>query len=219
MAAGGIITERHRMDGILVARAQAGDPDAFEQLYARHQRRVYRLALGMLRNLEDAEDVTQETFLNAYRALPGLADGQAFHAWTTRIAVNLCRRRARVSGSRSLLSLDAENADTGECLQIPDARPLPEEAVQVGELRREVRSAIAGLPREFREVVILHEMDGLKLHEVAQALGVPLGTAKSRLSRGRKYLKRALSAYVCAGDRLAPPRRRAAPLLLAGCSL
>ncbi|HOJ21880.1 MAG TPA: sigma-70 family RNA polymerase sigma factor, partial [Armatimonadota bacterium] len=106
--------ESFRTDGLLVLQAQAGDERAFELLYERHERRVYHLALGMLHSVEDAEDVTQETFLNAYRALPQLTDGQAFHAWTTRIAVNLCRRsRARRKAGETILSLDAESTETG----------------------------------------------------------------------------------------------------------
>ena len=200
MLGGGLALDSYRADGLLVARAQAGETDAFAQLYERHQPRVYNLALGMLRNAEDAEDVAQETFLNAYRALPRLADGQAFHAWTTRIAVNLCRRRARRGGAGVMLSLDAENPETGMSLQVADTGPLPHQVVERGELRRHVREAIAGLPDEFRDVIALHELGGLKLEEVANRLSVPLGTAKSRLSRGRGYLRRALAAYVHAAD-------------------
>jgi len=200
--------ESFRTDGLLVLRAQAGDARAFELLYERHERRVYHLALGMLHSVEDAEDVTQETFLNAYRALPQLADGQAFHAWTTRIAVNLCRRsRARRRAGDAMLSLDAESAETGLSLQVPDTSPGPQQAVEMRELRLEVRRAIAGLPDEFRDVIALHELKGLRLEDVARELRVPLGTAKSRLSRGRGYLRRSLAAYVQAGDR--PSRRLA----------
>ena len=139
--------ESFRMDGLLVLRAQAGDARAFELLYERHERRVYHLALGMLHSVEDAEDVTQETFLNAYRALPQLADGQAFHAWTTRIAVNLCRRsRARRRAGDAMLSLDAESTETGLSLQVPDTSPGPQQAVEVGNCVWKCAGQLPGCP-------------------------------------------------------------------------
>lgn len=188
--------DRYQQDAVLVGRAQSGDAGAFAELYSRHQGRVFHMALGMLRNLDEAEDVTQETFLNAYRGLERLADGQAFHAWTTRIAVNLCRRRAQRGQLEHALSLERENPETSLAVQVPDKRPRPEEIALRQELVREVRTAIAALPHEFREVICLHELDGLGLDEIAHALHVPLGTAKSRLSRGRRHLKRVLAAYV-----------------------
>ncbi|MBI3945423.1 MAG: sigma-70 family RNA polymerase sigma factor [Armatimonadetes bacterium] len=183
-------------DADLARRVQVGDLDAFEQLFRRHQRRLYSIAMGILHDPDDAEDATQEAFVNAYRALPRLAECEAFRAWLTRIVVNVCRDRARRFDAKPDFSLDAEDEETGTSLQIPDPGPQPDQVLAASELQQQVRRAIAGLPPDFREVVVLHEVHGLKLEEVAQSVGVPIGTVKSRLSRGRALLKRSLAAYV-----------------------
>jgi len=187
-------------EAALVRRAQGGDLDALEQLFDAHHRRVYHVAMGLLHNVDDAEDVTQETFARAFAALPRLGDPRAFHAWLTRIAVNLCRDRARRFGTQATLSIDAESEETGQALEIPDAGPRPDQALETADLQRHVREAIQRLPPLYREVVVLHEMDGRKLEEIAAALQVPVGTIKSRLSRGRAQLKHELTPYLQMGD-------------------
>lgn len=173
-----------------LARAAAkGDIDAFETLLGLYQNKVYGLALRMCGSEEDAWDVAQEAFLAAWRALPGFRGESGFSTWLYRLTANAaidCLRREKKRWGE--LSIEG-----GELpLSLPDAGPSPQEAAEGGELRAAVNAALARLTDQHRTVLILRELQELSYEEIAGALGLDLGTVKSRISRARKALRKIL---------------------------
>jgi RNA polymerase sigma-70 factor (ECF subfamily) len=168
-------------DEELVRRHLRGDRAAFGTLVERHQRRVYNLAYRMLGRPEDAADATQDVFVTCFRKLPGFRGSSAFTTWMHRVALNVCydalRKRKREQPAR-----DEEPIE-------PPPAPDPAEA---SDTAIDVQRALLDVPEEFRAVLILHDVQGVPYEEIAQALGAPLGTVKSRLHRGRVALARAL---------------------------
>lgn len=176
----------------LVAQAQQGDVQAFEKLVLAYQDRLYGLCYRLAGNHADAQDLAQETFVRAYRALDRFRQEADFGTYLHRIAVNLwLNHRKR---SQAVLSLD-DPVPTGEgelSRQVADNNRQPEQVVEDGELKDLVWQALGTLGREHRAVLVLREMETLSYEEIAAALGVAPGTVKSRLSRARNALKKAL---------------------------
>ena len=188
-------------DADLVLRAKAGDERAYEVLFARHQRRIYAIVYGMLRNDADAKDATQEAFVRAYRSLPRLEAAGAFGGWLAQIAVNICRdilKRPRIVAR----SLDEPlgDEDSEYKLEIPDWSESPERASLSSELQDVVHRAIGTLSTDHRAVITMHHLEGMDVLQIADILGVSEGTIKSRLSRARAELRRKLGHYVNLGD-------------------
>jgi len=186
----------HREDAVLVARAQAGDQAAFRQLFEAYSPLVYRIAYRMLGEAEEAADLTQDIFVRAYQRLASLRDGQAFHAWITRMAVNYSHDRLR-RRRPTPLSLDAPPPGTGDgtTWEIPAVHADVEASLLASELTAQVENALRRLSPEHRAVVVLHHLEALPVDEIAGLLDLPTGTVKSRLSRARAELKRALAGY------------------------
>lgn len=178
-------------------RAQAGDHGAFRQLFELYAPQMHRIVFRMLGEPEDAADLTQDIFVRAYQRLGTVKYGQAFHAWLTRLAVNMAHDRLRKHRPK-LLSLDAPvgSEEDGPALQIPDSSAGSEELLLKHELSGQVRQALQTLSNKHRDVLILHHLEGLAVEEIAAILAVPTGTVKSRLARARAELKRKLSGYV-----------------------
>ncbi len=174
-------------DEELVRRFRDGDAAAFGALVERHQRRVYNLALRMTGREEDARDATQDAFLAALRKLHGFRGEAAFTTWLHRVTVNACYDLLR---KRSRTPLPLERSD-GE-----DRPPVPEPAAadhaERVDLALDVRRALLRVPEEFRAVLVLCDVQDLSYEQAAAALGVPVGTVKSRLHRGRVALGRLL---------------------------
>jgi len=189
----------------LLRELRSGTRRAFERLLDRHERRVYNLALRMLGDATEAEDATQDTFVEVHRALPRFRGDARLDTWVHRIAVNTClqRRRKRVLPT---VELPAEEPPA-------DGRSDPFQAAARGELRSALATAVDTLPDGQREVVLLHGMQGLTYAEVAVALGCPVGTVKSRLSAAFKRLRGALGGYLGTD---AEPARSAVPASLEG---
>lgn len=166
-------------DEELVRRFVAGDRAAFSALVERHERRVYNVAYRVLGRPEDAADATQEVFLTCLRKLRGFRGTSAFTTWLHRVTVNACydalRKRAREEPAEDLPDR-AAGAD------------LAERAVAAVDVHR----ALGRVPPEFRVVLVLHDIQGVPYEDIAESLGAPLGTVKSRLHRGRVALARAL---------------------------
>jgi RNA polymerase sigma-70 factor, ECF subfamily len=162
----------------VVARAAAGDLAAFEELVRASQGHVYRFVLHIVRNRATAEDVTQEAFLHAFRALPRFRGASKFTTWLYRIA-----RNAAVDAMRR----GAHQRRLAERMEPPDPAPDPG-------LRAAVREAVDDLPPELREPFVLIEVFGLSYREASKVLGVPQGTLKSRMFRARRLLMTALEA-------------------------
>ena len=180
-----------------VARFHAGDETAFEELVSRREAEVYRLALRMLGNPDDAMEATQDAFLRAYRALPRFRGEAAFRTWLFGIAINVCRSQLASRESRNRrrnVPLDATDHEDGEvALSLPAAPgPDPERAAHGAELGVALARALAGLSSEHREILLLREMQGLEYEELASVLSCAVGTVKSRLARARGALRAAM---------------------------
>jgi RNA polymerase sigma-70 factor (ECF subfamily) len=163
----------------LLARVVSGDHDAFESVMRSHEDRVFSVCLRILGNRELALDATQDTFLTVFRKAGQFQGNSAVGTWIYRIAVNTCYDQMRRAKRRPAESLP-EHVDPSD--------PSAEEALESAALRPEIATALAGLPAEFRSAVILSDLEGLSLPEVAEILDVPLGTVKSRLFRARRLL-------------------------------
>jgi RNA polymerase sigma-70 factor (ECF subfamily) len=174
----------------LVRRCLAGDEKAYRELVEQYQARVYSLALRMVRRSEDAEDLTQETFVRMFRALSRYDPARSFAAWLFTIATRLCIdhiRRSKVSP----ISLTQRERDSEEEYQIEVEDPglKPDEAATYAEEERRAADLIGYLPPHYRIVVILRHQQDLSYQEIAEALHLPLGTVKARIHRARALLK------------------------------
>ncbi len=176
-------------DDELIRRHLSGDRSAFGLLVERHQRRVYNLTYRMLGRPEDAHDATQDAFVTCMQKLSGFRGTSAFTTWLHRVTLNICydtlRKRAR--------EIPVEEQD--------------EQTVAPGDLAADsaaavdVQRALLAVPEEFRTVLVMHDVQGVPYEEIAEALGAPIGTVKSRLHRGRVALARALGGEQRRGSR------------------
>lgn len=180
----------------LVLEARQGDEAAFEELVCRHEKKVYNLALRMTGSRDDACELTQDAFLNAYRNLASFKMECSFGTWLYRLTSNACidflRREKRRRTISMTCSIDEEEAERQS--EIPDLRYSPEAELERRELRRSIASALDSLSPEHRQILILREIDDLSYAEIAAALELEEGTVKSRISRARLQLRRVLTA-------------------------
>jgi RNA polymerase sigma-70 factor, ECF subfamily len=170
----------------LVERHRCGDAQAFDEVYARFGEMVFNLAFRLSGNYEEAADLTQEVFLRVYRHLASFGGRSSLKTWIFRIALNHCRDR--LSRWRPLTQPIGENTDEGE-LAYPDPSRGPEEMAVAAAEQRRVAHGLARLPGAFREAVILRDLEGLSYEEIAEVLGVRIGTVRSRIARGREQLR------------------------------
>lgn len=179
-------------DEELVARSIRGDADSFNELILRWERPIYALAYRTIGREEDARDVCQETFLRAFRALPGFRGQAKFSSWLYRIALNLCRdfvRRER----RAPVVQPPEGVDLIELAAAAEPSESIEDLVARQALSRSVEKAMALLPEEQRTAIVLKEYHGLTFQEIADLVGCPLSTVKTRLYQGLTVLRRELA--------------------------
>jgi RNA polymerase sigma-70 factor (ECF subfamily) len=179
-------------DEELVARSISGDADSFNELILRWERPIYALAYRTIGREEDARDVCQETFLRAFRALPGFRGQAKFSSWLYRIALNLCRdwvRRER----RTPIVQPPEDGDLMEMAAAVEPSESIEDLVARKDLARSVERAMALLPEEQRTAIVLKEYHGLTFQEIADLVGCPLSTVKTRLYQGLTVLRRELA--------------------------
>ena len=174
---------------LIVQRVLEGDTNAFEELVLEYEKKVYSVALRMLNNSEDAADMTQEAFIKAYNSLSGFRGDSKFSVWLTRIVSNLCLDFMRSRNRRPTVSLSMEDED-GEDVQldIADTSQSPEQLLERSLTRESVRRGLQSLPEDYREILLLREIQGLSYDEIAAALDIEVGTVKSRIFRGRKKL-------------------------------
>ncbi len=188
----------------LIKLAAQGDQDAFAQLLELHQNKVYGLTLRLTGSPEDAMELTQETFFNAWRGLPNFHFESKFSTWLYRLATNATidfLRREKRRKSLTVTSLSAED-DPQRLLDIPDRRFTPQDELERKEFQAAVRRGLEQLSDEHRQVLVLRELNGLSYAEIAQVLGIEEGTVKSRISRARLALRKVLLAD---GNFSAPP--------------
>lgn len=162
-----------------------GHTDRFSALVLAHQKGIYNLCLRMLGNEQDALDASQEAFFRAYRSLATFRGESRFSVWLYRLASNECVDMLRRRPAAQPVSLTGED---GEPLSVPDTRPSPQAELERRELRGAILRALDSLPPEFREAVVLRDINGLTYDEIAAVTGLEAGTVKSRIFRARKKL-------------------------------
>ncbi len=189
-------------DLALVRRAQQGDKAVFRVLFERYHRRVYALALAVLKSPQDAHDVVQEAFVKVYRHLPDFQGNSSFYTWLYRISMNLAidqhrrRKAARLvayDDARSQRDSDTEPA-TGAVPTVDRADPARTHSRR--ELAHKLQEALATLPEYHQQVILLREVEGLSYEEIAKIMKVPKGTIMSRLFHARRKMQAALAEYV-----------------------
>jgi RNA polymerase sigma-70 factor (ECF subfamily) len=177
-------------DWQLVSRVQRGDKRAFEMLVSKYQRRISRLLSRMIRDPADIEDVAQEAFIKAYRALPNFRGESAFYTWLYRIAINTAKNHFAAQGRRAAGSVstdveDAENFD--DAVQLRDVA-TPDSVLQSKQIGEAVNRTIEQLPPDLRTAIVLRELEGLSYDEIAAAMNCPVGTVRSRIFRAREAI-------------------------------
>jgi RNA polymerase sigma-70 factor (ECF subfamily) len=178
------------VDQQLVLRAQRGDKRAFELLVIKYQRKLGRLLSRFVRDPAEVEDVTQEAFIKAYRALPAFRGDSAFYTWLYRIAINTAKNYLVAMGRRTPTSTgididDAENFEDGD--QLRDAS-TPESEFEGKEIAAAVNKAVDALPEDLRTAITLREIEGLSYDEIANVMNCPIGTVRSRIFRAREAI-------------------------------
>jgi RNA polymerase sigma-70 factor (ECF subfamily) len=175
-----------------VRRVQAGDSEAFEPLVEKYKRKVFRLAHQVLRDQEEALDVAQEAFVKAYRALPAFKGDSAFYTWLFRITMNVAldRKRQRMARAKSLGGEDVAPEEWERTAS--STEPGPEDVATGVERRERIKSALDSLSEPHRNIIILSDIEGLQYREIAEVLGIPMGTVMSRLHHARKRLREVL---------------------------
>ena len=178
------------IDRQLVTRAQQGDRQAFNLLVVKYQRKLSRLLSRFIRDQAEVEDVTQEAFIKAYRALPAFRGDSAFYTWLYRIGINTAKNYLMALGRRAPTSTEvgaeeAEGFEEGE--QLRDIN-TPESVLLSNEIAETVNSTIEQLPEELRRAIQMREIEGMSYEDIAQAMDCPIGTVRSRIFRAREAI-------------------------------
>jgi len=182
------------VDQQLVVRVQQGDQKAFGLLVSKYQRKLARLLSRLVRDPAEVEDIAQETFIKAYRALPSFRGDSAFYTWLYRIGINTAKNYLSSKSRRAptTTEFDAEEAelfDSGDQLRDNNT---PERLLQSKQVGETVNSALEALPEELRTAIMLREIEGLSYEEIAQIMNCPIGTVRSRIFRAREAVSEKL---------------------------
>ena len=174
---------------MIVRKVLQGDVNAFEKLVTEYEKAVYAIAQRMTGNPEDSADMTQETFIKAYNSLGSFRGDSKFSVWLYRIANNVCLDFLRSRSRKPTVSLSVEDDEGEETqLDVADESQSPELLLERGLTRDAVRRGLDTLPPDYKQILLLREIQGLSYEEIASALGIDLGTVKSRIFRARKKL-------------------------------
>lgn len=177
-------------DQYLIERVLGGETDAYGTLVHRWERHIYGLTLRMLGHTEDARDATQETFISAYTNLKNFRGDAKFSSWLYRIALNVCHSRLRRRSRRPDASLEQQYEDVG--FEPADDSVTADEQLLADQVSNHVRKALAAIPADMRQVVIMKEYQDLKFHEIAEILDIPVSTVKTRMYTGLRELRKRL---------------------------
>lgn len=185
-------------DQVLVERVKRGEKAAFDLLVIKYQSRIINLVSRFVRNQADAQDVTQDAFLKAYRALPNFRGDSAFYTWLYRIAVNTAKNYLAVQANKRPFEMDQ---DVTEMEQIDEGNALkdwetPEHLLLTQEIQDTVIRAIDGLPEDLHTAITLRELEGLSYEEIAEAMDCPIGTVRSRIFRAREAIDKLLKPLI-----------------------
>lgn len=183
-------------DNLLVKECQAGDISAFDKLVKRYMKQIYQLAYQIVGNHEDADDISQEAFIQAYKSISKFKGRSKFSTWLRRIAVNLSINHLRKKSRHEHEPLDEEILDSKDCSLIFSWANNPAEAVEAKELAQQIKEAMESLPEGEKAVFILRVYHKLSYKEIAKTIGCPAGTVMSRLNRARRKLRDKLKDYV-----------------------
>ncbi len=189
------------IDQLLVERAQRGDKHAFELLVTKYQRKLIRLLSRFIRDSTEVEDVAQEAFIKAYRALPNFRGDSAFYTWLYRIGINTAKNYLVAMGRRAptSTSMDAEEAEElGESKLLQDVN-TPENQMMSRQVAETVNQTLEKLPEELRTAITLREMEGLSYEEIASIMSCPIGTVRSRIFRAREAIAAQLKPMLDTG--------------------
>lgn len=180
-------------DLLLVERTRAGDAKAFELLVLKYQRRIQRLIGRMVRDVDRVEDIAQETFIRAYRALHQFRGDAQFYTWLYRIAVNTAKKslmelKHDPTVSESALRAADDEDETSPARNEPTTEETPESVLAAKEIGAMVNAAMDALPEDLRQAVVLREIEGLSYEEIAAVMNCPIGTVRSRIFRAREAI-------------------------------
>ena len=193
------MTDHQQTDQQLVARVQRGDRRAFDLLVVKYQHRILSLVGRFIGDFAEAQDVTQEAFIKAYRALPNFRGDSAFYTWMYRIAVNTAKNHLVSKGRKT----PTHDIDPDDAEFFGDHSPMrdidtPDGLLQRDQLRKVVFSAIEELPEDLRMAITLRELDGLSYEEIAEAMDCPIGTVRSRIFRAREAIDKKMAPLLVA---------------------
>jgi len=179
-------------DQVLVSRVQAGDQGAFNLLVLKYQRKVLRLVSRLIRDPAEVEDVVQEAFIKAYRALPQFRGDSAFYTWLYRIAVNTAKNHLVSLGKQPIpmtdLTSDEEDTESFDSGAVVVDNQTPESLLLSRQIAETVNRSIEALPPDLRAAITLREIEGLSYEEIAEAMNCPIGTVRSRIFRAREFV-------------------------------
>lgn len=182
------------IDQQLVERVQAGDKHAFDLLVIKYQRKLARLLSQFIRDSAEVEDVTQEAFIKAYRALPSFRGDSAFYTWLYRIGINTAKNFLVSQGRKlpTLQGFESEDGDDFEDSGLLKEMNTPESELMSQQIAQTVNQTLDSLPEELRTAIVLREIDGLSYEEIANIMNCPIGTVRSRIFRAREAISEQL---------------------------
>ena len=192
------MTTEREIDQLLVERVQRGDKKAFELLVSKYQRKLLRLVSRLVHDQAEAEDVVQEAFIKAYRAMANFRGDSAFYTWLYRIGINTAKNYLVTQGRRAPTSTDADIEEAETFIDADGLRDIntPESLLATKQIAETVNSAMASLPEELRNAITLREIEGLSYDEIAEMMLCPIGTVRSRIFRAREAIAEKLRPLI-----------------------
>jgi RNA polymerase sigma-70 factor (ECF subfamily) len=197
-----VVMSEKEKDNSLVERVQRGDKVAFEMLFTKYQRRVSRLVARFVRSEAEVEDVVQESFIKAYRALAKFRGDSAFYTWLYRIAVNTAKNHLVAASKRpiSLSQFEKNDDDDFEEDRFISDSATPEAELITKQIGEAVNKTMDELPADLREAIMLREIEGMSYEDIADAMGCPIGTVRSRIFRAREAISQKIKPMLDVGE-------------------